>query len=88
MDRPSNSVNTISQSLRELSAIILKSGRPKVIVKIMYDRGSWEQLWNAHAPVNPDEWAPLDLPTREEVKGLDMEVVVSTCVVFILPVLT
>ena len=43
----------------------------------MYDRGSWEQLWNAHAPVDPAEWAPLDLPTQEDVKGLEFEVVVS-----------
>ena len=75
--RPSNSVNTISQSLRDLSALIVKTSRPKVVVKIMYDRGSWEQLWNAHAPVNPEEWAPLDLPTKEDVPGLHMEVVVS-----------
>nr|XP_018262763.1 uncharacterized protein I303_04244 [Kwoniella dejecticola CBS 10117]OBR84921.1 hypothetical protein I303_04244 [Kwoniella dejecticola CBS 10117] len=73
--QPSNSVNTISGALRDLSARTLKAGKEKVIVKIMYDRGSWEQLWNAHAPVNPNEWAPLDLPTKEEVQGLDMEVI-------------
>ena len=43
----------------------------------MYDRGSWEQLWNAHAPVKPDEWTPLDLPHKDEIQGLDMEVIVS-----------
>ncbi len=43
----------------------------------MYDRGSWEQLWNAHSLVNPKEWAPLDLPIQEDVKGLELEVVVS-----------
>jgi hypothetical protein len=74
--RPSNSVNTISQSLRDLSARVIKEGRTKVIVKIMYDRGSWEQLWNAHAPVKPVEWSPLDLPKEEDIPGLDMEVVV------------
>ncbi|WWC94525.1 hypothetical protein V866_001371 [Kwoniella sp. B9012] len=73
--QPSNSVNTISSALRDLSARTIKAGKPKVIVKIMYDRGSWEQLWNAHAPVNPKEWAPLDLPKKEEVQGLDMEVI-------------
>jgi hypothetical protein len=56
---------------------VLKQGRPKVVVKIMYDRGSWEQLWNAHAPVKPDEWTPLDLPHKDEIQGLDMEVIVS-----------
>ncbi|WWC69916.1 uncharacterized protein I206_103860 [Kwoniella pini CBS 10737] len=73
--QPSNSVNTISGALRDLSARTLKAGKERVIVKIMYDRGSWEQLWNAHAPVDPKEWAPLDLPTKEEVQGLDMEVI-------------
>lgn len=74
--RPSNSVNTISQALRDLSARVLKEGRPKIVVKIMYDRGSWEQLWNAHAPVRHSEWTPLDLPAKEDTKGLDMEVIV------------
>lgn len=43
----------------------------------MYDRGSWEQLWNAHAPVKPEGWTPLDLPGKEDIPGLDMEVIVS-----------
>ncbi|OCF31927.1 hypothetical protein I316_06309 [Kwoniella heveanensis BCC8398] len=73
--QPSNSVNTVSQALRDLSARVVKAGRPKVIVKIMYDRGSWEQLWNSHAPVKPNQWAPLDLPTEQDVPGLDMEVI-------------
>jgi hypothetical protein len=75
--RPSNSVNTISQSLRDLSALVVKEKRPKIVVKIMYDRGSWEQLWNAHAPVSPKEWTPLDLPAEEDIEGLHMEVIVS-----------
>ncbi|WRT66650.1 uncharacterized protein IL334_003609 [Kwoniella shivajii] len=73
--QPSNSVNTISGALRDLSARIVKAGKAKVVVKIMYDRGSWEQLWNAHAPVKPNEWAPLDLPVEKDIPGLDMEVV-------------
>lgn len=43
----------------------------------MYDRGSWEQLWNSHAPVLPDKWATIDLPEANDVPGLDMEVIVS-----------
>ncbi|WVF71175.1 hypothetical protein IAT40_005975 [Kwoniella sp. CBS 6097] len=73
--QPSNSVNTVSQALRDLSARVVKAGRSKVIVKIMYDRGSWEQLWNSHAPVKPNQWAPLDLPVEKDVPGLDMEVI-------------
>ena len=75
--RPSASVNTVSGALRDLSAKVVKAGRPKVIVKVMYDRGSWEQLWNAHAPVPPKEWAPLDLPKEEDIPGLSLEVIVS-----------
>jgi hypothetical protein len=67
----------VSKALRDLSARVVKEGREKVIVKLMYDRGSWEQLWNAHAPVETAGWSPLDLPTVEEIPGLDMEVIVS-----------
>ncbi|ORX35632.1 hypothetical protein BD324DRAFT_630908 [Kockovaella imperatae] len=73
--QPSNSVTTISGCLRELSDLVVKQGRPKVVVKIMYDRGSWEQLWNSHAPVDPQKWAPLHLPTKEEVQGLHLEII-------------
>jgi phosphatidylserine/phosphatidylglycerophosphate/cardiolipin synthase-like enzyme len=61
--------------LRDLSASVVKSGRPPVIVKLMYDRGSWEQLWNSHAPVAPEKWATIDLPTQKEVPGIDLEVI-------------
>ena len=43
----------------------------------MYDRGSWEQLWNAHAFVKPAGWGPLDLPEIHEIPGLEMEVIVG-----------
>jgi hypothetical protein len=66
--------------LKDLSALVIKENRPKVVVKIMYDRGSWEQLWNAHAPVKPEGWTPLDLPGQDDVPGLHMEVVVRTTV--------
>ncbi|WVN87683.1 uncharacterized protein L203_102871 [Cryptococcus depauperatus CBS 7841] len=73
--QPSHSVNTITSSLRDLSARVIKNGRPKIVVKIMYDRGSFKQLWNAHAPVDSNDWAPLDLPRKEEIQGLDMEII-------------
>lgn len=76
--RPSNSVTTVSTALKDLSTRVVKAGRPKVVVKLMYDRGSWAQLWNAHAPVSAVEWKPLDLPDPEEIPGLELEVVVST----------
>lgn len=67
----------ISGALRELSAKVVAANKPKVIVKIMYDRGSWEQLWNSHAPVPPQGWKPLDMPSEEEIPGLHLEVIVS-----------
>lgn len=73
--RPSDSVKAVSNALRALSAKVVKEGRPKVVVKVMYDRGSWEQLWNAHSPVKPAEWIKLDLPDPEQVPGLHLEVI-------------
>lgn len=75
--RPSDSVNTVSGALRELSERVQKEGRPKVVVKIMYDRGSWEQLWNAHSPVKANVYTKLDLPDPKDVPGLHLQVVVS-----------
>lgn len=77
MCRPSNSSATISQALKDLSASVLKRGGPKIIVKIMYDRGTLEQVYNAHAPVMEEGWAPLKMPLKEEIAGLDLEVIVS-----------
>lgn len=78
--RPSNSVTTITGSLIELSNLVVKEGRQKIIVKIMYDRGSLEQLYNSHAPVPSEKWKPLDLPGADEIPGLDLEVIVSQVV--------
>lgn len=48
-DRPSNSVQTITDALRELSANTIArtpAGQPvkKVVVKLVYDRGTLEQV--------------------------------------------
>jgi hypothetical protein len=75
--QPSNSVQTITNSLKELSELVIKEKREKIVVKIMYDRGSVEQLWNSHAPVESDKWAAIDLPKKEDVPGLDLQVIVS-----------
>jgi hypothetical protein len=57
--------------------LIIKEGRKKVVVKIMYDRGSLEQIYNSHAMVPEDKWKPLDLPGPEDIPGLELEVIVS-----------
>ncbi|BEI93363.1 uncharacterized protein CcaverHIS019_0509910 [Cutaneotrichosporon cavernicola] len=73
--QPSDSVSTVTQALKELSARVQKEGRARVVVKVMYDRGSWEQLWNAHAPVPPTVYTKLDLPDPKDVPGLHLEVI-------------
>lgn len=76
-NRASDSVTVVKQALIDLSNKIVKEGRPKVVVKIMYDRGTWEQLWNPHAFVGPKGYKPLDMPMPDEVPGLHLEVIVS-----------
>ncbi len=49
----------------------------------MYDRGSWEQLWNAHAFVKENEWKPLDLPGPDEIEGLELQVIVGLCFILL-----
>lgn len=78
LGRASDSVSVVKQALLDLSAKVIKEGRPKVVVKIMYDRGTWEQLWNPHAFVKPKAFKPLDMPMPEEVPGLHLEVIVSS----------
>lgn len=66
----------MKQALIDLSNKIVKEGRPKVVVKIMYDRGTWEQLYNPHAFVKPKGFKPLDMPMPEEIPGLHLQVIV------------
>ncbi|KAJ9118674.1 hypothetical protein QFC22_003894 [Naganishia vaughanmartiniae] len=78
--QPSNSVETITGALRELSDITLKRAKPgekpqKVVVKMIYDRGSFEQLWNAHASVKPKDMVALKIPLPDEIPGIDLQVI-------------
>jgi hypothetical protein len=43
--RPSDSVNAISNSLRELSKLVEARKGEKIVVKIMWDRGSPKQVY-------------------------------------------
>jgi len=59
--RPSNSVSTITDALRELSANTIArtpAGQPvkKVIVKLVYDRGTLEQVSDLSALNNAPIW--------------------------------
>lgn len=80
--QPSNSVNKIGDGLRELSRRVGSRTRPgsastKLVVKIMWDRGTFSQLWENHAPVNQEGREALKLPKLEEIPNLDLEVIVS-----------
>ena len=72
---PSHSSTIISDSLRELSKRSQKRGSEKVIVKLMYDRGSLSQLRNNHVYVLPKDWKAVNLPTEDEIPGVSLEVV-------------
>lgn len=43
--RPSDSVNTVASGLRELNKRVAERKGPKIVVKIMWDRGAIPQLW-------------------------------------------
>jgi phosphatidylserine/phosphatidylglycerophosphate/cardiolipin synthase-like enzyme len=78
--QPSNSVDTITKAFRELSDITLKRAKPgekpqKVVIKLIYDRGSVEQLWNAHAAVKPKDMVALKIPLPDEIPGIDLQVI-------------
>ncbi|VDC06870.1 unnamed protein product [Peniophora sp. CBMAI 1063] len=72
---PSHSSTIISDSLRELSKRVAKRNGEKVVVKLMYDRGSLSQLRNNHVYVLPKDWKAVNLPTEDELPGVALEVV-------------
>lgn len=78
--QPSNSVETIVKAMRELSDAVLKRTKDgekpqKVVMKLIYDRGSVEQLWNSHVSVKPKDLVSLKIPLPEEIPGIDLQVI-------------
>lgn len=73
--QPSNSVNTISDSLRELSRRAGRRGKKQLPVKIMWDRGTLSQLVDNHAMVNQAGREALKLPPLSEIPNLHLEVI-------------
>ncbi|GHJ89197.1 hypothetical protein NliqN6_5599 [Naganishia liquefaciens] len=78
--QPSNSVETIVKAMRELSDAVLKRTKDgekpqKVVMKLIYDRGSVEQLWNSHVSVKPKDLVSLKIPVPEEIPGIDLQVI-------------
>lgn len=73
----SHSAKIITDSLRELSKRAEARGGPKVVVKLMYDRGSPTQVVKNHIIVKPDAWESpaVGLPNQKEIPFIDLEVV-------------
>ncbi|CDZ96759.1 Phospholipase D/Transphosphatidylase [Phaffia rhodozyma] len=79
--QPSNSQRSICQALKTLSGRLGKEitegtrkGDKKIIVKLVYDRGTIRQFINRHSPVPPSLWPSIDLPLPDEIPNLDMQV--------------
>jgi hypothetical protein len=78
---PSHSAGLISEALKELSRRTGERNKKdqnkerKVIVKLMYDRGTPSQVFHNHAVVKVEDWAEVHLPKPEEMPFVDLEVV-------------
>ncbi|KAI5477194.1 hypothetical protein MNV49_006638 [Pseudohyphozyma bogoriensis] len=73
--QPSDSVTAVGNALKELSKRVGERKGDKVVVKVMWDRGAFEQLINPHARVNEATWTGLKLPASKEVPNLSLEVI-------------
>ncbi|KAM0753164.1 hypothetical protein T439DRAFT_311834 [Meredithblackwellia eburnea MCA 4105] len=73
--QPSDSVKAVSQALVDLSNRVGKRGGEKIVVKIMWDRGAFEQLVHNHAFVDEKTWVGLKLPAKNDVPNLSLEVI-------------
>lgn len=73
----SGAASTICDAMKELSRRVVEAGRPKVVFKLMYDRGNPKQVAKKHLKVEEKEWTGkrVDLPALHEIPGLDLEVV-------------
>ena len=73
----SHSAALVADGLRKLSKRAIDAGTPeneRVVVKLIYDRGTPEQVINNHAPVPPEKWSAVGLPKPEELRGIHFEV--------------
>ena len=50
--------------------------KAKLVVKLIYDRGSIKQVFGNHEHIKPDEWLSLGLPKQEDIPAIDFEVMV------------
>ncbi|BEI91475.1 uncharacterized protein CcaverHIS019_0402950 [Cutaneotrichosporon cavernicola] len=70
----SEAASIVADALRALSKAVMERGGPKVVVKIMYDRGVADG--GAHQRVDPKIFSSpaVGLPSPEEVPGCSLEV--------------
>ena len=73
---PSHSSGLITSALKELSKRTAEKHKDKkIIVKLMYDRGTPSQIMNNHALVKAEDWPAVHLPKPEEMPNVDLEVI-------------
>lgn len=73
----SHASKIITDSLLELSRRVVEQNRKKVVVKLMYDRGSAKQFVDNRQKIPESEWLQdaVQLPKLADIPGLHLEVV-------------
>ncbi|KAG9254755.1 uncharacterized protein F5Z01DRAFT_93200 [Emericellopsis atlantica] len=77
--QPSCAQILIRDALVELSR---RSQSNRVVVRIMFDKASFSNVWDPHRPVSEAEWTSkaIDLPSLEEIPNVDLDVASYHCV--------
>jgi phosphatidylserine/phosphatidylglycerophosphate/cardiolipin synthase-like enzyme len=81
---PSHSATLVTSALKTLSRKVGERKGEKVVVKLMYDRGTPKQVVTNHAKVEPKDWGKVDIPAPEEIPNLQLEVMVRVLPFFLL----
>ncbi|MBW0496992.1 hypothetical protein O181_036707 [Austropuccinia psidii MF-1] len=74
----SDSQRKICDALIELSKRVQqRHQKQKVIVKLIYDRGNWKQIFKNHQKVKPNtsDWREVGLPDPKDIPNLELEVI-------------
>nr|GAT53340.1 predicted protein [Mycena chlorophos] len=67
----------VTNALKELSKRVGERGGPKIIMKMIYDRGSPKQLFEPHYVISLKELQSkaVQLPSPEEIPNIDLQVI-------------
>jgi len=71
----SASSSVMADALRKLSKRVEARSGPKVVMKLMYDRGNLRQAVKHRIIVKPVYWSRIGLPTEDEIPGVALEVI-------------